>query len=151
MSEKSHPEGQSSGGFIAREHHKLRFTELGETFFGRVILAKCPDPNATTAVTVQLSLSDLFRRRTAEELASALENVEFSSAPKFMELSADLLAAITGVELEAKTTEEPALDHYQNHIASRLKWLKSGDSTDNRLPCIDTFTVRTTSRRHPYH
>jgi hypothetical protein len=63
-----------------------------------------------------------------------------------MELAADVLAAITGTELTAQTTTEPALDYYQNHIASRLEWLKSGDSIDNRLPCIDAFTVRDTDK-----
>jgi hypothetical protein len=146
LSKESDAGGKTGGGFLARDHHKLRFTELGETFFARMILAKCPDPNTTAAVTVQLSLSDLFRHRTEEELATALEGVTFSDAPKVMELTADIFAAIFGADLKAHTTEQPALDYYQNHIASRLEWLKSGDKTDNRPPCIDAFTARKTGK-----
>ncbi len=141
MSDESEAPGKA-GGFVARQHHKLRFTELSETFFGRVILTKCPDPNAATAITVQLSLCDLFRRGNPEELAEALEGVTFSEAPKIIEAGADLLSALFGVELKARATTEPALDYYQKHIASRLGWLKSGDKGDNRLPCIDDFTSR---------
>jgi len=43
-------EGASDCGFLGREHHKLRFTELDETFFARLILAKCPDPDATQPI-----------------------------------------------------------------------------------------------------
>ena len=139
MSDESDVQGKA-GGFLVRQHHKLRFTELGETFFGRVILAKCPDPNETTAITVQLSLCDLFRRGKPEELAAALEDVTFTSSQKIAEIGADVLSAVLGVELKPHTTTEPALDFYQNHIASRLGWLKSGDKGDNRLPCIEDFT-----------
>jgi hypothetical protein len=138
--------GKRGKGFLALGHNKLRFTELGETFFGRVILAKCPDPNSAAAVTVELSLRDLFRRHSAEELVTALKGVSFSEAPKFMEVTADVLGAIVGTELKAQKTSQPALDYYQNHISTRLEWLKSGDETDNRLPCIDAFTTRMAGR-----
>ena len=131
---------------MAREHHKLRFTDLGETFFGRLILAKCPDPHATTAVTVQLSLCDLFRRRSEEELTTMLEDVTFSDAPRSMEVVADVIGALSGTNLQPHRTKRPALVYYQDHIASRLEWLKSGDQGDNRLPCIDAFVTRMPGR-----
>jgi hypothetical protein len=118
LSEKSDAESTTGKGFLAREHHKLRFTELGEAFFGRLILAKCPDPDATTAITVQLSLCDLFRRNTAEELTAALEGVTFSEAPKIVELTADVLSAILRLICRPRRLLSQALGYYQNHIAS---------------------------------
>lgn len=137
---------KKAGGFLVRQHHKLRFNELSETFFGRVILAKCPDSSVTTAITVQLSLCDLFRRGKPDELAAALENVTFTLSPKIAEIGADLLSAVFGIELKPGTTTEPALDFYQNYIESRLRWLKSGDKGDKRLPCIEDFTSRTNGK-----
>lgn len=46
------------------------------TFFGRVILLKCPDPYVTGPITVQLSLVALFWRDKPEQLIAKLENVE---------------------------------------------------------------------------
>src|SRR5438270_10483745 len=57
-----------SGGFLARQHNKLRFNELPETFFARVILAKCSDSTSKEITQVQLSLSDLFRTCKPGEL-----------------------------------------------------------------------------------
>lgn len=130
----------AAGGFLGRQHHKLRFTELSETFLGRVILLKCPDPNETQAITVQFSLCDLFRRYKAEELIAKLEGASLSEAPKVMESGADLMSAMFGGGITAHGKTEPALDYYQKHIASRLSWLKSGDPADNKLPCIEDFT-----------
>jgi hypothetical protein len=135
-----------TGGFLVREHYKLRFTELSETFFGRLILAKCPDPDADTAITVQFSLCDIFRRGRPEELVASLEGVAFSEAPKIMETGADLLSAVFGVDLRPHATTKPALDYYQSHIASRLGWLKSGDAIDNKLPCIEDVTPRVSGK-----
>jgi hypothetical protein len=131
-----------AGGFLGRQHHKLRFTELSETFLGRVILLKCPDANETASITVQLSLCDLFRRDKPEELVAKLESASFSEAPKVMESAADLISSIFGGGITAHATLEPALDYYQKHIASRLEWLKSGDPGNDRLPCIESFTSR---------
>jgi hypothetical protein len=118
---------------------------LSETFLGRVILLKCPDPNETQAITVHLSLCDFFRRDKPEDLIAKLQSVNLSEAPKVMESGADLISAIFGVGITARETTEPALDYYQNHIASRLEWLKSGAPIDNKLPCIEGFTPRAES------
>lgn len=72
MNEKIEPEHKLGAGILARKHQKLRFTELGETFFARILLSKCPDPNATTATTVEFSPCDFFRRYTPAELIPAL-------------------------------------------------------------------------------
>jgi hypothetical protein len=138
--------GTRAGGFLGRQHHKLRFTELSETFLGRVILLKCPDPNETQPITVPLSLCDFFRRDKPEELIAKLEGVEFSEALKLMESGADMMSAMLGGGITAHATTEPALDYYQKNIASRLGWLKSGDPIDNKLPCIEDFTSRATGR-----
>jgi hypothetical protein len=140
----------NAGGFLGRQHHKLRFTELSETFLGRVILLKCPDPNETQPITVPLSLCDFFRRDKPEELIAKLEGVDLSEAPKVMESGADMLSAMFGGGITARETTEPALDYYQGHIASRLGWLKSGDPGDNKLPCIEGFTPRADSRLITY-
>jgi hypothetical protein len=146
VSEEDNTEATSGGGFLGRRHHKLRFTELDETFFARLILAKCPDPEMTTAATVQLSLCDLFRRFTADELLATLESVTISEAPKVLEIVGDTLSALLGFSLGAAAEEQPALDYYHNHILTRLGWLKSGDPGNNQLPCIDAVTSRTNGK-----
>jgi hypothetical protein len=130
------------GGFLGRQHHKLRFDDLGETFFARLILSKCADPASTEVSKVELSLSDLFRRLSPADLAAALDGKTFTSSQRFTEIGADLLSALSRITLTPGGKTSPALDFYQKHIASRLKWLKSGDSRDNRLPCIEDFTPR---------
>lgn len=140
----------AQGGFLGRQHHKLRFTELSETFLGRVILLKCPDPNESQAITVQLSLCDLFRRDKPDELIAKLDGVSLSEAPKVMESGADLISAVFGMRIGARETTEPAVDYYQKHIASRLEWLKSGDPGDNKLPCIESFRPSANTRLITY-
>jgi hypothetical protein len=132
VTEEDDTPGNSGSGFLARGHHKLRFTEIGETFIARLILARCPDPEATAAITVRLSLGDFFRCFTADELTALLKDRTVSEAPKILEIGADVLSMLFGSELSAKTAGRPALHYYHNHIATRLGWLASGDPSDNR-------------------
>jgi hypothetical protein len=97
-------------------------------------------------MTVQLSLCDLFRRYAPAELTAVLDGATFSLSPKMTEILADVLSTLFRADLEPSTTTHAALDYYQNHIASRLGWLKSGDKIDNRPPCIDDFTTRVTGK-----
>jgi hypothetical protein len=131
-----------TGGFLGREHHKVRFTDLGETFFARMILLKCADAASNEPMTVELSLCDLFRRQKAEELAASLESHTFKSSPRITELGADMLSALTGAELEPGGKTAALLDFYQDHIASRLNVMKRGDRIDDRLPTIEEYTTR---------
>lgn len=132
--------GTSGSGFLARQHNKLRFTELCETFFARLILSKCPDPDETNVIHIQLSLCDLFRRFAPDELVVKLEGEMVCEAPKIMEIASDVLSGLLGDKLSADTTTQPALEYYQNHIETRLKWLKSGDTGEQRPACIIDFT-----------
>jgi hypothetical protein len=130
------------GGFLARQHNKLRFNELPEAFFARVILAKCSDPTSKEITHVQLSLSDLFRTCKPGELESKLAGVTFTTSHKITELTADFINAMLGSDLGAHSTTSAAADYYHNYIASRLKWLKSGDEKDSKRPCIEDFEKR---------
>jgi hypothetical protein len=77
------------------------------------------------------------------ELVKVLENETFAVASsKIAEITADMMSVLSGGAMKAKTSQIPALDHYQRHIESRLKWLKSGDPIDKCLPCIEDFTMR---------
>jgi hypothetical protein len=71
-----------------------RLENFGQAYERPLDLAKCPDPNVTTAITVQLSLCDLFRRGKPDELAAALEDVTFTLSQKITEIGADLLSAV---------------------------------------------------------
>lgn len=146
MSEEDRADSEGSRGFLGRKHHKVRFTELNEIFFARLILAKCLDVTSTTTSRVSLSLCDLFRRYSAEELEKALENRTFSEAPKISEILGDAISAIFGIDIEAKGDTRPALDYFHAHILTRLRWLESGDPGDNRLPCIDGVTSRASGK-----
>jgi hypothetical protein len=130
------------GGFLARRHNKLRFDELPEAFFARVILAKCSDLTSKEITHVQLSLSDLFRIYKPSELENKLVGTTFTASHKITELATDFVNAMLGSDLEAHSTTLAAADYYHNYIASRLKWLKSGEEKDNKSPCIEDFEKR---------
>lgn len=142
MSVENQAEDVTGGGFVGRRHHKLRFTELDETFLARLILAKCPDPYATTGLTLQLTLRDLFRRFSEDELVALLEDQTISEAPKMSEIVGDFISMMVGHRVEAKENRQPALDYYHDHIRTRLGWLESGDPMDNFPPRIDSVTSR---------
>ncbi|HAI32294.1 MAG: hypothetical protein CMO07_12295 [Thalassospira sp.] len=128
---------EKMGGFIAREHHKLRFTELCETFFARLVLMKCPDPKLERTITVQLSLCDFFRKVSKEALVSSLAAETIRHTHKMSELVGDALSALTGVEMSPTGEEKTLLEHYQDHIATRLKWLETGSEVDELAPCVE--------------
>jgi len=132
----------TAGGFLAREHNKLRFNELPESFFARVILAKCSDPTSKAITQVQLSLTDLFRKCKPGELESKLAGETLTTSHKITEITADFLNAMVGSDLGVHSTTTAAADYYNNHIASRLKWLKSGEEIDKKQPCIENFDKR---------
>ena len=142
MSDQSEAPAEAAG-FLGRRHDKVRFTDLGETFFARLILLKCANPGSQEVVRVELSLSDLFRRLKPGELATALAGNTVASAPRHTELSADMLSALTGVTLRPRTTTSSTLDFYQEHIASRLRVLKRGAAIDEKQPCLEEFEIRT--------
>lgn len=142
MDDKATATPISGGGFLARQHNKLRFNELPETFFARVILAKCSDSTSKEVNHVQLSLSDLFRTCKPGELKRKLAGATFTASDKITELTSDFVNAILGSDLGAHSTKSSAADYYHDHIASRLKWLKSGEKRDNKLPCIEDFEKR---------
>jgi len=80
---------------------------------------------------------------TPAELEKALENETFDVvSSKMAEIGADMMSALTGSQIKAKSIQTPALDYYEQHVESRLKWLKTGDPFDNRLPCIDDASWR---------
>lgn len=128
------------GGFIAREHHRLRFTELSETFFARLVLLKCQDPKLEQTVTVQLSLCDLFRKVSREELVAVLSSQTIRQTDKMSEMLGDVLSALTGVEMGPKGEQKSLLEHYQNHILTRLKWLETGSELDDLAPCVESVS-----------
>jgi hypothetical protein len=131
------------GGFLGRQHHRLRFNELPETLFARIIATKCPDLSSKDAVRIRLSLQDLFRKLSASEIEGKLANVSFTYSEKNTELFTDFLNAILGADLEPHRETAAALDFYHSHVESRLKWLSSGEEKDGKLPCIEGFTKRT--------
>lgn len=138
MSEEDDAERVLGGGFLARSHHKLYFTELDETFFARLILAKCPNPEISAMITVELSVCDLFRRFSADELAATLENETISESPKVLETIVDTFSTLLGFSVKATEKEQTMLDYYHAHILTRLDWLNSGDPGNKRLPCVAT-------------
>ncbi len=137
-------------GFLGRGHHRLRFEELGETFFGRVILAKCSDPKSPDSVEVRLSLEDLFARYTRSELEKRLDGVTFEVSPKITELVADAVGLLTGIDVEPHAESVSAFTYYNRHIESRLRWLVTGDPQDNKRPCLDSCQVDSTGTLHVF-
>jgi hypothetical protein len=130
------------GGFLGRHHHRLRFNELPETLLARIIATKCTDLSSKEVVCIQLSLQDLFRKLSASEIENKLADVTFTYSEKNTELFADFLSTILGANLEPHHETEAALDFYHSHVESRLKWLRSGEEKDGKLPCIEGFTKR---------
>lgn len=46
---------ENAGGLVGRQHHRLHFNELSETFLARIIAAKCPDLGSRESVHVRFS------------------------------------------------------------------------------------------------
>lgn len=128
-------------GFLQRKHHRLRFTELEEAFWGRVILSKCPDSTCRDVVSIRLCLSDLYRHIDPNELIKRLKDVTFQVSDKMTELTTDVLNWLSQASIEPSTEAQPALEYFRTHIESRLKWLRDGDEPSGDLPCIEVFTV----------
>lgn len=142
MSDENQIEGTPGVGFLGRKHHRLRFTDLGETFIARLILAKCPDPTAVDPITIHFSLRDFFRRFTEDELVAKLEGETISEAPQISEILGDFLTAWAGHPVRAKEQVQPALDYYHEHISTRINWLQTGDLRNGVPPFIEAFTTR---------
>ena len=47
-------------GFLGRGHHRVRFTDLSECFFGRLLLLKVPDPASGKVIDFDFTLLDVF-------------------------------------------------------------------------------------------
>lgn len=127
-------------GFLGRQHHRLRFTELSETFFGRLILLKCPDGACRDLVQVQLSLADLYRQTDLASLEERLKDVTFEVSTKITELMVDGLNTVFGSSLVPHADSLSAFDYFSRHIESRLEWLQRGDESSGLLPCIESYT-----------
>jgi hypothetical protein len=132
----------TGGGFLAREHNKLRFSELPESFFGRLILTKCPDLTSHELTHVELSIATLFRQYKPVELEERLAGATFPTSHKVEEITADFLNAMIGVDLGLHSGTSEAADYYIDHIASRLKWLKAGEDSEGKLACIEDYVRR---------
>lgn len=133
-------------GFRGRQHHCLRFTELSETFFGRLILSKCPDVSCLDLTQVQISLADLYRNTDLVALEECLKNVTFEISNKRTELITDGLNAICGTSLVPHADTLPAIEYFTKHMESRLRWLQTGEPTSGKLACIQTYTPSDQSR-----
>lgn len=127
-------------GFLGRQHHRLRFTELSETFFGRLILSKCPDVACRDLTQVQLSLADLYRQTDLAALEGRLKNVTFEVSNKITELMADGLNSICGSSLVPHADSLSAFEYFTRHMESRIRWLQTGDQSNGQLPCIESYT-----------
>jgi hypothetical protein len=132
----------AESGFLARQHNKLRFDELSESFFARVLLLKCSDPTSKEIETVHLSLRDLFRALKPGELETKLTGLTFTLSSKMTEMVADFVSTLTGSGLHPHAENFSAFDYYENHIGSRLKWLKAGDQKNDKQPCIEDFEAQ---------
>lgn len=133
-------------GFLGRQHNRLRFTELTETFFGRVLLSKCPDPRSRDVTQVQVGLADLYRQASSQELENCLKDVTFEISNKATELMADCLNTICGTSLAPHTDSQPAVEYFTRYMESRLRWLQTGDKSHGKLPCIENCTLSKTGQ-----
>jgi hypothetical protein len=131
------------GGFLGRQHHRLRFNELPETLIARIIATKCPNLSSEEVVNIRFSLQDLFRRFGAPELEDKLVDVSFTFSEKNAELFTDFINAIFDADLKPHCETVAALDFYHSYIESRLRWLSSGEEKVGKLPCIEKFTKST--------
>lgn len=132
--------GTDESGFLGRQHHRLRFTELSETFFGRLILSKCPNVSSRDLTQVQISLADFYRQIDPTALEKCLKNVTFEISNKMTELVTDGLNAICGTSFVPHANKLPAIEYFTRHIKTRLQWLQTGEPARGKLACIESYT-----------
>ncbi len=116
----------------------VRFEDLDELFFARLLLARVEDPKGEPPRTVEFNLGHVFPQFGTPAEAEAAARVDFDYSDRMTEEFVDALGASLPAGAQAKTTRREALEYYTDVIRTRLEFLRDGDSVG--LPSsIDRF------------
>lgn len=128
-------------GFLGRKQHLLRFHEIEECFFTRMLLVGVkPDQSvAACTLTSTISLLNFFPRfESLDALESHLEGKQFAVCNKNTELLADAMSAMLGQEIYPAIKETSAVDYYNSWLENHLRLLRDG-SKPVFQPVIESY------------
>jgi hypothetical protein len=117
---------------------KLRFGDLDELFFARILLRSAENPLEEKLLTVRLDLATLFRLQSLEDIIASTRTLTFAHTDRITETVVEFFNAFGSHEV-AQTKETPVLDHYTEQIKTRLTYLKDGDAVGLQ-PMIESFS-----------
>jgi len=106
---------------------KVRFADLGEVFFARLLLNLVTEPLVERTVTVRLDLASLFPSRTVEDVLTRTCSREFTYSDRLTEDMVDFMKNALGMQVKAKEITTTVLAHYTEEIELRLSYLRDGD------------------------
>src|SRR5438477_9646557 len=78
---------------------RVRFSDLGECFIGRVLLGLVDDSLADKTVTVDLDFFKLFTGYRNHAEAEAVADFEFENSDRITESASDVLSGLFGTEI----------------------------------------------------
>lgn len=114
-------ESNTPHGFIGRQHHKIRFTDVSEFFIARLLLLKAPEPRSSTLFECSLTLLDIFPQfREFDTLCAHLVEQEIDVTERENEQLADLMTSLSGVEVEETKKIVLATEFYNDHLETKL-------------------------------
>jgi len=112
---------------VFMRQRKIRFADLGELFFARLLLSLVRDPLEERTVTVSLDLACLFPSRTLDDILVRTSELEFTYSDRMTENMVDFMNNALGVPIAAREITLTALEHYTEEIQLSLSYLRDGD------------------------
>ncbi len=134
----SAPEADSAEERIIERQRRVRFADLDEFFFARVLLGLLDRPIDHANAVVELTLNRVFTTHRSPAEAEAAADVSFDYSHRIVEELADVLSALCGRNLQPQRTSTSAREHYFNLLRTKLRFLRDGDGLAVP-PTIDSF------------
>ena len=130
---------------VIERQRRVRFADLDEFFFARVLLGLLDRPLDHANAVVELTLNCLFTTYRSPAEAEADADVAFDHSDRIVEELADMLSKLSGRNLQPERTSTSAREHYFNLLRTKLHFLRDGDGLAVP-PTIDSFQEREPGR-----
>lgn len=132
---------------VFERQSKIRFDDLDELFFARVLLTLLEDPSTSGVHTVEFRLNHLFRPYSMQQLIDETSNTTFEDTSRLNEQLAEAFTAMTGRAHRAASRTLTLLEHYRHRVLQALSFLQKGDGT-TLPPTITSFVERSSGVYH---
>ncbi|MEX2336390.1 MAG: hypothetical protein WD555_03865 [Fulvivirga sp.] len=128
-------------GFIGRESHKIKFTDISEVVVASILLTKIDDLESESTVSLNFSLLDFYPHfNTLTELGKEISGKKALIKDRNTEYMVDLLNFMFKTDIGSHETETDVIKFYNHYLERRLYFLKNGDSLELQS-CIENYLV----------